>query len=221
MKIVAATARAPAAATVQHHIWRPIGPEFAADQLPNFLYSPDMLQVDDCYHSELLALCPKAPEARVQHLIGFWGSLQQPAYCLQGHTVIFHVDTFSHNQSGVAYQDESRRSETATGTPPAAEAATKSGDTVEEWLQGVFAGDHQGQLARCVFEMDMLRRFLLGKGNTFGGTPRQQPPGYIPSLQYPGAGGSRYERSCQAFPATVHRCCLCVVRCTCHSNLLH
>ena len=38
--------------------------------------------------------------------------------------------------------------------------AYDSGFTVEEWLQEVFAGDHQGQLARCVFEMDMLRRFL-------------------------------------------------------------
>jgi hypothetical protein len=63
--------------------------------------------------------------------------------------------------------------------------AYQPGDTVEEWLQGVFGGDRQGQLARCVFEMDMLRRFLLGKGITFGGTPRQQPPGYIPSMPYP------------------------------------
>jgi hypothetical protein len=45
---------------------------------------------------------------------------------------------------------------------------------------------HQGQLAHCVFQMDMLRRFYLGKGIriTHGGTPRQ-PLGYIPSLSYP------------------------------------
>jgi hypothetical protein len=78
--------------------------------------------------------------------------------------------------------------------------AYESGATVEEWLQGVFDGDHQGQLARCVFEMDMLRRFLLGKGSTFGGTPRQQPHAYIPSLHYPdclrvGAGMSPRARS--------------------------
>jgi hypothetical protein len=33
--------------------------------------------------------------------------------------------------------------------------------------------------------MDMLRRVLLGKGIAYGGTPRQQPLGYIPSLVYP------------------------------------
>jgi hypothetical protein len=49
----------------------------------------------------------------------------------------------------------------------------------------MFSGDHQGQLAPCVFQMDMLRRVLLGKGITYGGTPRQQPPGYIPLLYYP------------------------------------
>jgi hypothetical protein len=69
------------------------------------------------------------------------------------------------------------------------------GATVELWLQGVFGGDHQGQLACCVYEMDMLRRFLLGRGVTFGGTPRQQPPGYAPSLPYHGClrvgGGTR------------------------------
>jgi hypothetical protein len=31
----------------------------------------------------------------------------------------------------------------------------------------------------------MLRRFLLGRGITFGGTPGQQPPGYIPVMLYP------------------------------------
>jgi hypothetical protein len=31
----------------------------------------------------------------------------------------------------------------------------------------------------------MLRRVLLGKGIAYGGTPRQQPLGYIPSLSYP------------------------------------
>jgi hypothetical protein len=49
----------------------------------------------------------------------------------------------------------------------------------------VFNGDHQGQLAHCVFQVDMLRRVLLGKRITYGGTPRQQPLGYIPSLSYP------------------------------------
>jgi hypothetical protein len=49
----------------------------------------------------------------------------------------------------------------------------------------VFNSYHQGHLAHCVFQMDMLRRFYLGQGITHGGTPRQQPLGYIPSLSYP------------------------------------
>jgi hypothetical protein len=59
------------------------------------------------------------------------------------------------------------------------------GQTVEAWLQTVFNGDHQGQLAHGVFQMDMLRRVLQGKGIAYGGTPRQQPLGYLPSLSYP------------------------------------
>lgn len=62
--------------------------------------------------------------------------------------------------------------------------AYQPGVSVEEWLQDVFGGNHQSRLAQSVFEMDMLRRFLLGKGTTFG-TPKQQPPGYIPSMLYP------------------------------------
>jgi hypothetical protein len=43
----------------------------------------------------------------------------------------------------------------------------------------------EGQLARCVFEMDLLRRVLLSKCSTFGGAPGQQQPGCIPLLTYP------------------------------------
>jgi hypothetical protein len=59
--------------------------------------------------------------------------------------------------------------------------------TVEAWLQTGFSGDDQGQLARCVLQMDKLRRVLLRKvlRTTFGGTLRQQLPGYIPLLSYP------------------------------------
>jgi hypothetical protein len=39
--------------------------------------------------------------------------------------------------------------------------------TVEAWLQTGFSGDDQGQLARCVLQMDKLRRVLLGKGITY------------------------------------------------------
>jgi hypothetical protein len=38
--------------------------------------------------------------------------------------------------------------------------------TVEAWLQTVFRGNHQGQLACCVFQTYLLRRILQGKGIT-------------------------------------------------------
>jgi hypothetical protein len=49
--------------------------------------------------------------------------------------------------------------------------AYQHGQAVEVWLQTVFSGDHQGQLDRCVVQVDMLRRVLLGKGVTFQGRP--------------------------------------------------
>jgi hypothetical protein len=45
--------------------------------------------------------------------------------------------------------------------------AYQHGHTVEAWPQTVISGDCQGQLARCLFKMDMLRRVLFGQGHYF------------------------------------------------------
>jgi hypothetical protein len=93
--------------------------------------------------------------------------------------------------------------------------AFRHGQTVEAWLQTVFSGDHQGQLAHCVFQSDMLRRVLLGKGITNGGTPRQQPLGYIPSLSHPAclqAGRNARADAGFAMLAGFNFCCIGVCR---------
>jgi hypothetical protein len=36
-----------------------------------------------------------------------------------------------------------------------------------------------------VFQIKLLTWVYLGKGNTYGGTAKQQPLSYIPSLSYP------------------------------------
>lgn len=57
--------------------------------------------------------------------------------------------------------------------------------TAADWLCSIFAGEHQRQLARCVLEMDVYRRYLLGKSIICGLRPRQQPLQYVNVMQYP------------------------------------
>ena len=52
-------------------------------------------------------------------------------------------------------------------------------------MQKLFGGNKQRRLARCVFEMDVYRRHLLGKGVLFGVRPYLQPEDYVPNLPYP------------------------------------